>query len=173
MPHLLEADFDQIHLLPPSLEDWIGPEHPARFIREFVSNLKLKKLKFAQPVASSEGRPAYAPELMLRLWLYGYFEKVRSHRKLEKACREQIGFIWLCGNMAPDHNSLWRFWQANKKPLREVFRQSVEVAMRLKLVGMVLQAVDGTKIQAACSGRGGWDEAGLEQAHGAARASHR
>jgi len=164
MPHAIEADYAQIHLLPPALEDWVGPQHPARFIREFVEALDLDELGFEPLAAGEEGRPGYSPGLLLRVWLYGYLEKVRSHRRLENACRNQMGFIWLCGNQAPDHNSLWRFWRKNRAALGKVFKQSVRVAMEVDLVGLVLQAVDGTKIQAACSGRRGCDKAGLEKA---------
>lgn len=164
MPHEIEADYNEIHLLPPALEDWVGPGHPARFIREFVEALDLKALGFEPLAVGEEGRPGYGPGLLLRVWLYGYLEKVRSHRRLENACRNQMGFIWLCGNHPPDHNTLWRFWRKNREALRAVFKQSVKVALEVDLVGLVLQAVDGTKIQAACGGRRGWDKAGLEKA---------
>lgn len=157
----IEADYEQVHLLPAALEDWVGPGHPARFIREFVRALDLKALGFKGVAEGTHGRPSYAPELLLRLWLYGYLEKVRSTRKLERACREQMGFVWLCGNQAPDHNSLWRFWQANREALRGVFKTTVKVALELNLVGLVLQALDGTKIQAVCSGRGHYDKEAL------------
>jgi hypothetical protein len=118
---------------------------------------------FKRGAAGVEGRPGYAPEFLLRLWLYGYVEKVRSSRKLERACREQMGFVWLCGNQAPDHNSLWRFWQANREALRAVFKKTVKVAVELNLIGFVLQALDGTKIEAVCSGRRVCDQAALRQ----------
>lgn len=167
MARKIEADYDQIHLLPAALEDWVGPEHPARFVREFVRALDLKELGFKEGKEGTEGRPRYSNELLLRLWLYGYLEKVRSTRKLERACRDQMGFVWLCGNQGPDHNSLWRFWQANREALRRVFKKTVKVAMELELVGLVLQALDGTKIQAVCSGRGHFDQKALQrlQAH--------
>lgn len=164
MPRIIEADYDQIHLLPPSLEEWVGPEHPARFVREFVGQLDLEALGFTQPAEGEQGRPAYGTALMTRIWVYAYLEKVRSFRKVEAACRERMGFIWLCGNQGPDHNSLWRFWKANRRALGKLFKQSVKVAMELELVGLVLQAVDGTKIQAASSGRGPCDEAELKRA---------
>jgi transposase len=155
MAQLIAPDYGQQFLLPPALEDWVAKDHPVRFIREFVDQLDLAALGFAMP-QSDEGRPAYAPGLLLKLWLYGYHHRLRSTRKLEAACREHISLVWLSGNIAPDHNTLWRFWKDNRKALRELFKQSVQLAVKAGLVGVVLQALDGTKLQAAASGQSGW-----------------
>jgi transposase len=157
MRRAIRADYEQVYLLPPSLEDWIGPEHPARFVREFVDSLDMRALGFAGH-ESPEGGEYFASELLLKVWLYGYFRKLRSTRILERGCREEIGLIWLCGRRAPDHNTLWRFFTGHKKALRGLFAQSVRVALRLDLVGLALQAIDGTKVQALCSGRQVYDE---------------
>jgi transposase len=155
MAQPIAPDYGQQFLFPPALEDWVPPDHPARFIREFVDQLDLAKLGFTMPSAS-EGRPAYAPGLLLKIWLYGYHHRLRSTRKLEAACREQLGLLWLTGMIAPDHNSLWRFWRDNKQGLRQLFKQSVRLAVQAGLVGLVLQAVDGTKIQAVACAHTGW-----------------
>lgn len=128
MAHLIDADYTQEFLLPPSLEDWIGPGHPARFIREFVDALDLDALGITW-AAGEGGRPGFARGLLLKVWLYGYFERVRSTRKLEKACRDNIGFMWLAGLERPDHNTLNGFFRANKAALRALFRQTVAVAL--------------------------------------------
>ena len=94
MGRRIDVDYAQEFLLPPSLEDWIAPNHPARFIREFVDALDLEDLGIAWAVGE-RGRPAYAAGLLLKIWLYGYYERIRSTRKLEKACRDHIGFLWL------------------------------------------------------------------------------
>ncbi len=145
----IDADFDQLHILPPSIEDWVGPTHPARFICCFVESLDLMDLGIEVRDFGTAGRPPFAPALLLRLWLYGYFKKIRSSRKLEEACRNDLGFIWLCGNQVPDHNTLWRFWSQHQKAIRNLFKQSVTTSCEMGLVGLTLQAVDGTKIQAA------------------------
>lgn len=93
MPHMsrvIEADFDQALLLPPCLEDWVGPEHPARFIREFVAAMDLDALGICWGSVGLEGQPHYGARLLLRLWLYGYYEKIRSSRALERACRTRL-----------------------------------------------------------------------------------
>jgi transposase len=162
MAQPIAPDYGQQFLFPPALEDWVPADHPARFLREFVDQLDLPALGFAIPSAS-EGRPPYAPSLLLKIWLYGYFHRLRATRKLEAACREHLTLLWLTGLIAPDHNSLWRFWHDNRKPLRQVFRQSAQLAVRAGAVGLVLQALDGTKIEAAASGYSGWSKEYMEK----------
>jgi len=161
MAEALEADWNQVHLLPAQIEDWVGADHEARYIRSFVEELDLVSLGFSQYYGGGRGRPPYATQLLLRAWLYGYLCKIRSSRKLERACRQDMGLIWLCGTLKPDHNSLWRFWRAHRKQIKQVFLQTVKVAASLEMIGFVTQAVDGTKIQAVCSSRRGHGKEGL------------
>jgi transposase len=162
MSNMISPDYGQQFLFPPALEDWVPADHPARFLREFVDQLDLRELGFVIP-AATEGRPPYAPSLLLKIWLFGYWQRIRSTRKLEAACREQLSLLWLCAMIQPDHNSLWRFWRDNKRALRMVFKRSAHLAVEAGLVGLVLQAVDGTKIQAAASGRSAWTKGRLQQ----------
>src|SRR6187431_3202174 len=97
MRNILRADYDQMLLLPASVEDWIGAQHPARFIREVVAQTPLAELG-VQPPNEVEGGTCFGAELLLGVWLYGYFRKIRSTRALESACREDLGFVWLSGN---------------------------------------------------------------------------
>jgi transposase len=115
MAQPIAPDYGQQFLLPPALEDWVPLDHPARFLREFADQLDLPALGFVIP-AASEGRPPCAPSLLLKIWLYGYFHRLRATRKLEVACREHLALLWLTGMIAPDHNSLWRFWHENDEP---------------------------------------------------------
>jgi transposase len=162
MSREIKADYQQTLMFPPSLEDWVGPEHPARFIRDFVDSLDLSGLGFRLRTAEV-GRPAYSTEMLLKVWLYGYLNRIRSTRQLERGCRENMGLIWLTGLKPPDHNTLWRFWQDNREALRQVFKQSVRVALHAGLLQLVLHAVDGTKIKAASGSRGVWHRRDLQR----------
>lgn len=162
MSHQIRADYDQVWLLPPAVEDWIGPDHPARFIRDYVDSVDFKALGFTVPM-TDVGRPGYAADLLLKVWLYGYLNKIRSTRRLEKACRENMGLIWLTGMNAPDHNSLWRFFHAHEKRLSDLFKQTVRVAAKCGLIGMVVNALDGTKIGATSARDGVKTSEGLER----------
>lgn len=157
MGRLIEPDYTVQYLLPPSVEEWVPGDHPARFIREFVEALDLKELGFVDSEAT-EGRPAYAASLLLKIWLYGYLHRIRSMRKLEAACRDQLPLLWLSGMIQPDHNSLWRFWKEHRGAIRQLYKKTVQVAVHSGCVGLVLQAVDGTKIAAASSGMKGWSK---------------
>lgn len=158
----IRADYDQILMFPPSVEDWVGPDHPARFMRDFVDCCDLKELGIKIPECRT-GRPPYSPSLLLKVWLYGYYNRIFSTRKLERGCREHMGLIWLTGMNAPDHNSLWRFYAANKGALKRLFKQSVQVAVKADLVGLALHAVDGTKIKARSAKRKVRDREQLER----------
>lgn len=162
MAHPIAPDYGQQFLFPPALEDFVPADHPARFLREFVDQLDLARLGFELPTGDA-GRPPYATGLLLKIWLYGYLHRIRSTRKLEVACKEHLSLIWLTGMITPDHNSLWRFWRDNQKALRQVFKQTVQVAVRTGCVGLALQALDGTKIEAAASGYSGWSKEYMEK----------
>lgn len=159
-------DYETQYLFPRSLEEWVGPEHPARFVREFVDALDLNELGLTEDQAASrqtEGRPHYGAALLIKLWLFGYMNRIRSSRALEKACRDHLPFVWLAGTHMPDHNTLWRFWTRYQGVIHQLFLQTVRVAMRENLVGMVLHAVDGTKIRSAASKRTAWHKDDLEK----------
>ena len=165
MSHEIRPDYESRFLFPPSLEDWVGADHPARFIREFVDALDVSELGLTEEQqarrADPNGRPHYAADVLLKLWLYAYMNRIRSSRALEVACRDSVALIWLAGRLEPDHNTLWRFWSRYRETIRQAFVMSVRVAMQANLVGMVLHAVDGTKIASRASRRTAWHERDL------------
>src|SRR5215210_435955 len=166
MSRELRADYTTQYLLPPALEDWVKTDDPARFLRAFVDALDLAQIagpEWAQVTENPDGRPHYAFDLLLKVWLYGYLYNIRSSRKLERACRQMMPLVWLAGRFEPDHNTLWRFWKRYRHTLKKVFVQSVRVALEANLVGMVLQAIDGTKIVSAASQRNGWHREDLQK----------
>jgi len=149
MSYVIKADYDQVIMLPPCMEDWVSPDHPARFVRDFVASFPLRDLGIPIP-HPLQGQAPYDPALLLGLWLYGYLRKVRTSRKVEEACSQDIGFIWLAGNHRPDHNTLARFFKQNRRVFKRLFKLLVKTAKGLDLIGLVLHAVDGTKIASAC-----------------------
>jgi transposase len=166
MSRELRADYSTQFLFPPSLEDWVRQDDPARFIRAFVDALNLREIAgedWAKATHDPEGRPHYAFDLLLKVWLYGYVYNIRSSRKLERACRQLLPLVWLTGRYEPDHNTLWRFWKRYRDALKDVFVRSVQVAYKANLVGMVLQAVDGTKVASAASQKTAWHRADLRK----------
>src|ERR1041385_1057761 len=139
---------DQDWLLPPSLGDLLAPDHPAHFVAAFVDALDPTALAELGIVATgaTRGAPAYPPRLLLSVWLYGFLRGVRSSRKLELACQESLPFVWLSGISQPDHNTLWRFYQAHRQQMRQLLQRTVRTAVTLGLIDLALQAVDGTKV---------------------------
>lgn len=139
---------EQDWLLPPSLGELIPPDHPVRFVAEFVDALDWAAVGItvqAEPL----GAPAYAPQVLLAVWLYGFMTRLRSSRRLERACREHLPLMWLTGLQRPDHSTLARFYQANRQAMRALFKATVTLAVEADLVEFAFQAVDGTRLAAA------------------------
>ena len=160
---LRDMDREQMWLLPPSLDELLPLDHPARFVAEFVD--ALDRECWAELGVDVEGdplgAPAYHPRALLSVWLYGFMTGVRSCRKLEAACRNQIPYLWLTGWQHPDHNTLWRFYKEHRQSMRKLFERTVRTAVAMKLVDLAVQAVDGTKVVANASVNRSYDAAGL------------
>ena len=131
-----------------SLEDTIDENNPIRFIDVYVSKLDMGEMGFEHSEPQDTGRPAYAPMDLLKLYLYGYFNRIRSSRNLEKECYRNIEVIWLLNGLRPDHKTIARFRQNNPKALKNVFRDFVRLCMGLGLYGKELIAIDGSKFKA-------------------------
>ena len=154
---------EQMWMLPPTLDELLPLDHPARFVAEFVDALDREDCGELEVEIDGEalGAPAYHPRALLSVWLYGFMTGVRSCRKLELACRDQIPYLWLTGWQHPDHNTLWRFYRGHRQAMRKLFERTVRTAVTMKLVDLAVQAVDGTKVVANASLNRSYDAEGL------------
>jgi transposase len=141
MSRPIPPNYDQAMLLPACLEDWVSARHPARFVRDFVATLDLRALGFRDS-PGVRARPHLAFEMLLAVWLFGWMDRTRSLRRLDKACMECMPYIWLSGNLQPDHNTLWRFFRDNKAQLRKLFKRIVQVADEAALIDSTIAAVE-------------------------------
>jgi len=156
---------EQAWLLPPTLDDILPEDHAARFIAAFVDELDRDVWANMGIDLGGDplGAPAYHPRALLSVWLYGFMTGVRSSRKLEAACRDQIPFLWLTGWQRPDHNTLWRFYKAHRPTMRSLLKHTVRTAVEIGIVDLAVQALDGTKVAANAAGDQIYDAAGLER----------
>lgn len=136
----------QMTLFTTCLDDMVPLDNTVRFIDQFVEELDLEKMGFDS--LSSQGRPPYDPADLLKLYIYGYMNRMRSSRALEKECHRNLEVIWLMKGLKPDHNTIARFRKANYKAIKNVFRRSVEIARNFNLIGGELIAGDSTKLRA-------------------------
>jgi transposase len=145
---------DQVFLLPPRLDEWISPDHPARFVAAWLDDLPPATWAAMEidlrPATRGEAR--YAPQALLVIWVYGFLVGIRSTRALEAACRDQLPFRWLSGNQTPDHNTLSRFYRTHRDGFHHLFHASIQHAVAQDQIEWGLQAVDGTKLWADASG---------------------
>ena len=148
MTHIAGLERDQLLLLPEAVDDYVGSDNPVRFIDAFVDGLDLAAAGFLRVEPKAMGRPGYAPGDLLKLYIYGYLNRVRSSRRLETECHRNIEVIWLLRTLKPDFKTIADFRRDNRAAFRAVFRQFVLLCRRLDLYGRELLAVDGTRIKA-------------------------
>ena len=151
MGYVEGADRNQILLLPESVEEYISAENPVRVIDAYVDSLDLREMNFSKSETKSTGRPPYSPHDLLKLYVYGYMNKVRSSRRLEAETKRNLEVIWLMKKLSPDHKTIARFRHDNAMVLKEVFRDFVKLCMKLNLYGKELVAIDGSKFRAVNS----------------------
>lgn len=138
-------------LLPDSLDDYVSEENPVRFIDAFVESLDLGKMRFTHSEPKDTGRPPYDPADLLKLYLYGYLNRVRSTRMLERECHRNIEAIWLMRKLTPDFKTISDFRRDNVDHIHPVFRELVALCKRLDLPDRELVAIDGSKFKAVNS----------------------
>ena len=148
MTQIAGLERDQLLLLPEAVDDYVGSDNPVRFIDAFVDGLDLAAAGFLRVEPKAMGRPGYAPGDLLKLYIYGYLNRVRSSRRLETECHRNIEVLWLLRTLKPDFKTIADFRRDNRAAFRAVFRQFVLLCRRLDLYGRELLAVDGTRIKA-------------------------
>jgi transposase len=148
MAHLAGHDRSQLLLLPEAVDDYVGADNPVRFLEAFVDELDLAGAGFARVVPKATGRPGYDPADLLKLYIYGYLNRVRSSRRLEAETHRNIEVIWLLRGLKPDFKTIADFRRDNRAAFRPVFRAFVLLCRQLDLFGRELLAVDGTRIKA-------------------------
>ena len=152
----------QINLFPVSLDQSIDPDNEVRIIDLFVDSLSVKDFGFRTDFIEN-GRPAYHPADLLKLFIYGYLNKVRSSRDLEKECHRNIEVMWLLNCLSPDHNTISNFRRDNPKAIKKVFRATVQIARHFDLIGGKLIAGDSTKLRAQNSKKNNYNQAKIDR----------
>lgn len=151
MKYIQGQNRHQITLLPDCIEDYIGEENPVRVIDAFVESLDLHKAGFCRSTPKETGRPPYDPKDLLKLYMYGYFNRIRSSRKLMTECTRNIELFYLLGKLTPDFRTIADFRKDNAKALKNVFKAFVKLCLNLGLYQKELLAVDGSKFRAVNS----------------------
>jgi transposase len=156
MEYLQGEHRGQTVLFKTCLDDMVPEDNTVRLIDQFVDSLNLQEMGFN--VLASKGRPPYNPSDLLKLYIYGYMNRMRSSRVLEKECQRNIEVIWLMKTLKPDHNTISRFRKDNPKAIKRVFKYSVELAKNFNLIGGVLIAGDSTKLRAQNSKKNNYNK---------------
>src|ERR1700677_2390365 len=141
-------DRRQQALLPHSLEDYVDEENSVRVIEAFIDELDLAGLGFSGMTPAATGRPAYHPSTLLKIYLYGYLNRIQSSRRLERETHRNVELMWLTGRLMPDCKTIANFRKDNGPAIRAACRQFMELCHRLKLFSQALVAVDGSKFKA-------------------------
>jgi transposase len=163
MNYIQGNDRKQSFLFTDCLDTIIGPDNEVRFIDLFAESLNLAEFEFSLKSGTAEGRPPYNPKDLLKLYIYGYLNSIRSSRALEKECHRNIELMWLMKQLAPDHNTISNFRRDNEKAIRKVFRYTVKIASHFELIGGVLVAGDSTKLRAQNSKKRNFNEKKINQ----------
>lgn len=154
---------EQVVLFPAVIDDYIRAENPVRFVEAFVQGLDLGALGFSKAEPAERGRPAYDPRDLLKLYIYGYVNEIRSSRKLERETIRNVEVMWLLRRLTPDHKTIANFRKDNVLVLPGVFREFTKLCRELQLFGAELVGVDGSKFRAGNSRDRNFNEAKLKQ----------
>lgn len=161
--YVLGEDRYQTQVFPELLEEYIAEENACRFIDAFVDGLDLCSLGFELSVPGESGRPGYHPRDMLKLYIYGYLNGIRSSRKLERECHRNVEVMWLVRKLRPDHKTISEFRRKHTKALRRVCREFTLFCKRLDLFAAELVAIDGSKFRAVNGKKNNYTRADLKE----------
>ena len=139
----------QITLMPACLDDYIDTDNPVRVIDLFVDELDLVELGFDGTVAAATGRPGYHPALLLKVYIYGYLNRIQSSRRLERETQRNVELMWLTGQLSPDFKTIADFRHDNGKGIHNVCKRFVALCRQLNLFSQAVVAIDGSKFKAA------------------------
>ena len=142
------ADRTQVSLLPDCVDDYVGTDNPVRVIEAFVEQLELREMGFESVDPEATGRPAYHPSVLLKIYIYGYLNRVQSSRRLEQETQRNLELMWLTGRLMPDFKTIANFRKDNGKAIRRVCRQFIVLCRELNLFTQALVAIDGSKFKA-------------------------
>src|SRR3712207_3968844 len=142
------VDRSQTTLFPESLDDWIGEDNPVRVIDAFVEALDLRSLGFDGVMPEATGRPSYHPAVLLKLYIYGYLNRVQSSRRLERESARNVEVMWLTGRLVPDHKTIADFRKDNGRAIRQVCTRFVALCREMGLLSNASVAIDGSKFKA-------------------------
>jgi transposase len=157
MKYIQGQNRSQTYLFPVTLDDAISEDNEVRLIDVFVDSLALESFGF-KIEHTENGRPAYHPGDLLKLFIYGYMNKIRSSRRLEKESKRNIEVMWLLGSLQPDHNTISNFRRDNPQAIKKVFRETVKMANYFHLIGGALIAGDSTKFRAQNSKKNNFNQ---------------
>jgi len=157
MKYIKGHDRKQVSIFPISMEETIDQDNEVRLIDIFVDSLDIEHYGFKSDFIE-KGRPAYHPKDLLKLFLYGYLNRVRSSRELEKESKRNIEVMWLLKGLSPDHNTIANFRRDNPKAIKKVFRVTVQIAKNFELIGAKLLAGDSTKLRAQNSKKNNFNQ---------------
>ena len=139
----------QITLLPEMLDDYITEENSVRVVDVFIDNLDLQSLGFEGATPAATGRPSYHPAVLLKLYVYGYLNRIQSSRRLEREAQRNVELMWLIGRLTPDFKTIANFRKDNGKAIRKVCSQFVVICKKLNLFADTLITIDGSKFKAS------------------------
>ena len=163
MSYIEGSSRKQALLFPEIIDEYVTEDNMVRFIDAFVDGLSLEELGFKHSVVEGTGRPPYDPGDLLKLYLYGYMNGVRSSHRLERECGRNVEVMWLLRKLRPDFKTIAEFRKENRKVFKGVFRQFTSLCKAMDLIGGDMVAIDGSKFKAVNSGDRNFSRRKLEE----------